>query len=94
MKFSLQKRLSNNWSANANYTYSKCINQGEPATDIGNIYPVPLIDPITNPHPDATPKKGRATPIAGTCFNLSSVLISPGLAAGSSTRSRRTGRSA
>ena len=35
LKIGLSKRLSSGWSANANYTISKCINQGEPATDIG-----------------------------------------------------------
>jgi hypothetical protein len=28
---------------------------------------VPLIDPISNPHPDATTGEGPATPTAGTC---------------------------
>ena len=28
---------------------SKCINQGEPGTDIGNTFPVPLIDPYHQP---------------------------------------------
>ena len=42
VRLGLQKRMSNGWSANANYTYSQCISQGEPGTDIGNTFPVPL----------------------------------------------------
>jgi hypothetical protein len=37
----LTKRLSHGWSANTNFTYSKCYNNGEPSTDIGNTYPDP-----------------------------------------------------
>ena len=80
IKFSGQKRLSNNWSANANYTYSKCINQGEPGTDIGgNSFPVPLIDPFNNPHPDPKTSEGACNADRRHNFNLSTVLISPGL---------------
>ena len=51
LKIAVTKRLSNGWSASANYTLSKCINQGEPGTDIGNSFPVPLIDPYHEPAP-------------------------------------------
>ena len=37
----VQKRLSGGWSANTNFTFSKCLNNGEPTTDIGNTYPDP-----------------------------------------------------
>jgi hypothetical protein len=43
----VQKRLSHGWSANTNFTYSKCLNNGEPSTDIGNTYPDPT-DRSTN----------------------------------------------
>jgi hypothetical protein len=43
----IQKRLSHGWSANTNLTWSKCLNNGEPSTDIGNTYPVPT-DRSTN----------------------------------------------
>ena len=79
MKFSLQKRLSNDWSANANYTLSKCINQGEPGTDIGGgTFPVAQIDPFTNPHPDPKSNEGACAADRRHNFNLSPVLISPG----------------
>ena len=83
VKTSLQKRLSANWSANANYTYSKCINQGEPGTDIGgNSFPVSLIDPISNPYPDPKTSEGACNTDRRHIFNLSAVLISPGLGPG------------
>ena len=43
----LQKRLNRGWSMNVNYTESKCRNNAEPGTDIGNNYPDPL-DHSTN----------------------------------------------
>jgi hypothetical protein len=83
VKFSIQKRHSNNWSANANYTYSKCINQGEPGTDIGGgTFPVALIDPFTNPTPDPKSNEGACNADRRHNFNLSSVLVSPGLGSG------------
>jgi len=83
LKLSLQKRLSNNWSANGNYTLSKCINQGEPGTDIGsNSFPVALIDPINNPHPDPKTSEGACNADRRHNFNLSAVVISPGLGFG------------
>jgi hypothetical protein len=83
LKLSLQKRLSSNWSANTNYTYSKCINQGEPGTDIsGNSFPVSLIDPIDNPNPDPSTSEGPCNTDRRHLFNLSMVVISPGLGSG------------
>jgi hypothetical protein len=83
LKLSVQKRLSHNWSANANYTYSHCINQGEPGTDIGGgSFPVPLIDPFTNPHPDPKTSEGACNTDRLHNVNLYSVLISPGFGPG------------
>ncbi|PYR22677.1 MAG: hypothetical protein DMF98_19875, partial [Acidobacteria bacterium] len=50
VKFTVEKRLSSGWSLSANYTRSKCINQGEPGTDIVNTFPDPT-DPSTNEGP-------------------------------------------
>jgi hypothetical protein len=82
LKIALTKRLSHGWSTSANYTLSKCINQGEPGTDIGNSFPVPEIDPINNPHPDPSTNEGPCQNDRRHIFNLSSVLISPGLGHG------------
>ncbi|HXT68633.1 MAG TPA: TonB-dependent receptor [Vicinamibacterales bacterium] len=82
VKFSMQKRLRNNWSANANYTLSKCINQGEPGTDIGTTFPVSLIDPINNPHPDPLSNEGPCVSDRRHNFNLSAVAITPGIGPG------------
>ena len=52
---------------------SECISQGEPGTDIGNTFPVPLIDPINNRRPDPTTNEGpcaadrRTTSICRRC---------------------------
>jgi outer membrane receptor protein involved in Fe transport len=43
----LQKRLSGGWSMNTNLTVSRCRNNGEPGTDITNVFPDPE-DPSTN----------------------------------------------
>ncbi len=43
----LQRRMSRGWSANANVTFSECRNNGEPGTDITNVFPDPN-DPSTN----------------------------------------------
>ena len=43
----LQKRLSGGWSMNTNVTVSRCRNNGEPGTDITNVFPDPN-DPSTN----------------------------------------------
>jgi len=82
VKFSLEKRMSNGWSASANYTLSKCINQGEPATDIGTTFPVSQIDPFTNPRPDPDSNKGPCLADRRHLFNLSSVVMTRGLGSG------------
>jgi hypothetical protein len=79
VKFTVSRRMAKGWSVNANYTYSKCINQGEPATDIGDSFPVPLIDPINNPHPDATTNEGPCAADRRHNFNLSAILLSRGV---------------
>lgn len=43
----LQRRLSGGWSMNTNVTLSRCRNNGEPGTDIGNDFPDPD-NPDTN----------------------------------------------
>ena len=82
VKFAVQKRMSDGWSLSANYTRSRCISQGEPSTDIGNTFPVPLIDPINNPQPDPTTNEGPCAADRPHNFNLSSILISPGFGGG------------
>ena len=82
VRFGLQKRMSSGWSMNANYTRSECISQGEPGTDIGNTFPVPLIDPYNNPRPDASTNEGPCAADRKHNFNLSSVLLSPGVGGG------------
>jgi hypothetical protein len=67
---------------NANYTYSQCINQGEPGTDINNTFPVPLVDPINNPRPDPRTNEGPCIADRPHNFNLSAVLVSPGIGGG------------
>ena len=57
----------------ANYTRSKCINQGEPGTDIVNSFPDPK-DPSTNEGPCAADRPHL--------FNLSTVAISRGFGDG------------
>jgi hypothetical protein len=82
VRLGLQKRMSDGWSMNANYTYSECISEGEPSTDIGNSFPVPLIDPIDNPRPDASTNEGPCAADRPHNFNLSAVMISPGVGGG------------
>jgi hypothetical protein len=82
LRLGLQKRMSDGWSLNANYTYSECISQGEPSTDIGNRFPVPLIDPFNDPRPDAAASEGPCAADRPHNFNLSAVLISPGVGGG------------
>jgi hypothetical protein len=82
VRLGLQKRLSNNWSMNANYTYSQCRNEGEPGTDIGNSFPVPQVDSINNPRPDPSTNYGPCAADRPHNFNLSAVLMSPGVGSG------------
>ena len=78
VRFGLQKRMSNGWSMNSNYTLSECISQGEPGTDIGNTFPVPLIDPISDPQPDPTTNEGPCAADRRHNFNLSAVFLTRG----------------
>ena len=73
VRFTLEKRFSQGWSISANYTRSKCINQGEPGTDIVNIFPDPK-DPSTNEGPCAADRPHL--------FNLSTVVFSRGFGNG------------
>jgi Carboxypeptidase regulatory-like domain len=83
VRFSVTRRLSNGWSTSTNYTYSKCTNEGEPGTDINNQFPVPITDITSStPHPDTSTNKGPCVADRRHNFNLSAVLISPGLGSG------------
>ena len=73
VKFTIEKRLSDGWSMSANYTRSKCINQGEPGTDIVNIFPDPK-DPSTNEGPCIADRPHL--------LNMSTVLMSRGMGSG------------
>jgi hypothetical protein len=80
VKFSLNKRLADNWSATANYTLAKCINQGEPTTNIGGgSFPVAQIDPFNNPKPDPKTAEGHCSADRRHTFNLTAIAVSPGL---------------
>ena len=82
LKIGIQKRMSSGWSANANYTLSKCINQGEPATDIGWNLEVTPQAPDYKIVPNFEPATGPCANDRRHLFNLSSVLISPGVGSG------------
>jgi hypothetical protein len=82
MRLGIQKRLSHGWSANANYTLSKCINQGEPTTDISWTIPGTLVDPFNDPRPDLSLAEGACASDRRHLLNVSSVLLSPGLGSG------------
>ena len=82
VRLGLQKRLSHGWSANANYTFSKCINQGEPTTDICWTIPGTLIDPFNDPRPDIQLATGACAADRRHIFNVSSVVHSPGMGSG------------
>ncbi len=69
LKVTLEKRLSNGWSMSANYTRSRCVNQGEPGTDIVNIFPNPT-DPSTNEGPCISDRPN--------ILNISAVMMSRG----------------
>ena len=60
--FTVEKRLSQGWSMTANYTRSKCVNQGEPGTDIVNSFPDPK-DPTTNEGPCAADRPHIFQPV-------------------------------
>ena len=85
VRLGLTKRLSDGWSTSANYTYSDCTNEGEPAGagDIGNSYPVPIEDiTSSHPRPDTSTNKGPCAADRKHNFNLSAVLVSPGVGSG------------
>jgi hypothetical protein len=82
VRIGLQKRMGDGWSINANYTRGKCINQGEPAVDINNVFPVPQRDPYSDPRPDPKTNEGPCAADRPHLFNLSSVAISPGIGSG------------
>ena len=88
VKFSLNKRLANNWSATANYTLGECINDGEPTTNIGGgSFPVAQIQPDPrqpnyNPYPDASTAKGHCGSDRRHMFNATAIAVTPGLGSG------------
>jgi hypothetical protein len=83
VKFSVNKRLADNWSATANYTLGSCIDQGQPGTNIGaNSFPVPQIDPYNNPVPDPKTSEGYCNHDRRHQLNLTAIAITPGLGSG------------
>jgi hypothetical protein len=83
VRFGLQRRLSDGWSMSTNYTVSKCINEGEPGTDINNQFPVPITDTTSShPRPDTSTNRGPCAADRRHNFNLSAVLLSPGVGPG------------
>ena len=74
--------MGNGWSVSTNYTVSKCINEAEPGQNLGSPFPIQLIDPFTNPQPDPSSNRGRCSTDRRHLFNLSSVILSPGLPVG------------
>jgi hypothetical protein len=79
LKFSVQKRMSKGWSESANYTYSKCVNQGEPSTDIGWSMVGGLKDPYKDPHPDPSLSVGPCAADRPHILNMNTILLSPGV---------------
>jgi hypothetical protein len=83
VRFGLQRRFGGGWSVSGNYTISKCVSEGEPATDIGNAYPVPIVDiTSSDPRPDTSTNKGPCAADRRHNFNMSTVLLSPGIGPG------------
>jgi hypothetical protein len=82
VKFTLNKRMGDGWSLSTNYTISKCVNEGEPSQNNGSSFPVLYKDPFTDPVPDAHSAYGRCSTDRRHLFNLSSVILSPGLPVG------------
>jgi hypothetical protein len=83
VRFGLQRRFSRGWSVSSNYTFSKCTNQGEPGTDIGNSFPVPITDINSSaPRPDVSSNEGPCLADRRHNFNLSAVLQSRGFGSG------------
>ena len=73
----LQKRLSGGWSMNTNLTLSKCRNNGEPGTDITNVFP--------RSERSDRPTGARATRIGRTSSTARSSISRRASAAGSCT---------
>jgi hypothetical protein len=69
----IQKRLAHGWSANSNFTVAKCLNNGEPSTDIGNTYPDPT---------DRSTNWGPCDADRHYISNTSLILQSPGFGGG------------
>jgi hypothetical protein len=69
----IQKRLAHGWSANSNFTIGKCLNNGEPTTDIGNTYPDPQ---------DRSTNWGPCDADRHYISNTSLILQSPGFGSG------------
>jgi hypothetical protein len=69
----IQKRLARGWSASTNFTVAKCLNNGEPTTDIGNTYPDPL---------DRSTNWGPCDSDRHYISNTSLILQSPGFGSG------------
>jgi hypothetical protein len=82
LKLSVQKRMSTGWSESANYTFSKCVNEGEPSTDIGWSMVGQLKDPYKDPHPDPSLSVGPCAADRRHILNMNTVLLSPGLGNG------------
>jgi hypothetical protein len=70
---SLNRRMSNHWSLLSNFTWSKCINDGDPGIDITNFYPDPN-DPKSNRGPCNSDRRYM--------YNGSVILQSPGVGSG------------
>jgi hypothetical protein len=82
VRFGIQKRLSSGWSANANYTLSKCINTGDPSQDINwTIQSIPE-GPDYRITPNYEAEEGACSLDRRHVFNLSSVFVSPGVGGG------------
>ena len=69
----VQKRLARGWSASTNFTVARCLNNGEPSTDIGNTYPDPL---------DRSTNWGPCDSDRHYISNTSLILQSPGFGSG------------
>lgn len=69
----LNRRFADNWSLLSNFTWSKCVNDGDPAIDITNFYPDPN---------DRRTNRGPCNADRRYMFNASLVWQSTGLGAG------------
>jgi hypothetical protein len=82
LKIGIQKRMSSGWSANANYTLSKCVNTGNPSQDINwTVQSIPE-GPDYKIVPNYKAEEGACSLDRRHVFNLSSVFISPGVGSG------------